>query len=65
MAKKKLKTPVKRTKDAELGKLKELIVQIAQQARKTELHAAALVDVLPTRRIAQSSDQTSCSCCCC
>jgi hypothetical protein len=49
----------------ELRKLKELIVQVAQQARKTELHSRALVDVLPTTRIAQSSDQASCSCCCC
>jgi len=50
---------------AELRKLKELIVQVAQQARKTELHPPALVQVLQRPRISQSSDQASCSCCCC
>jgi len=52
-------------KDAELDKLKALIVQVAQQARKTELHQPALVHVLRTKQTAQSSDQASCSCCCC
>jgi hypothetical protein len=63
-AKRKGKTNAKK-KDTELDKLKALIVQVAQQARKTELHPPALVQVLKTARIAQSSDQASCSCCCC
>jgi hypothetical protein len=44
-------------------KLKKLIEEIAQQARKTELPVVRLMN-MPARRIAQSSDP-GCSCCCC
>lgn len=45
-------------------KLKKLIEEIAQQARKTELPVVRLINMQERRRIAQSSDP-GCSCCCC
>jgi hypothetical protein len=51
-------------KKTDLAKLKRLIVEIAQQARRTELHPPELLDMRPNRRMGQSSDQSNCSCCC-